>query len=112
MARKAAPTSTPSAAEEAPAPKPQPQPVAPPAPLIENVAAPFLYFDRCPNFGYNEGICNVTLEATRFSAVGQVVASERVQVAHLRMSRTAALRLKDAIDKVLLMGQPVSGSAD
>ncbi len=81
-------------------------------PLIENVGAPFLYFDGCPNFGFNDGICNVTLEALRFSAHETLVSRERVQVAHLRMSLSSARQLKDTLEKILLMAQPTSGSAD
>lgn len=81
-------------------------------PLVENVAAPFLFFDQCRNFGFNDGICNVTLEATRFTAHDNLVSTERVQVAHLRMGLRAAYALKEALDKALLMGKPHSRSAD
>ena len=80
--------------------------------MVENVAAPFLFFDSCSNFGFRDGICNMTLEAMRFTAHDNLVSTERVQVAHLRMGLRAAYALKEAIDKVLLMAQPHSGSAD
>jgi hypothetical protein len=46
---------------------------------------PFIYFDIVPNFGFNVGVANLTLEAVRFTMpVPGNITGERVAVAHLR----------------------------
>lgn len=80
-------------------------------PLVDNTHAPFLYFDGAPNFGFNEGICNVTLEALRFTSDGNSVVKERITVAHLRMSFSAAQSLKAAIEGALLLAAPIVSEA-
>jgi hypothetical protein len=75
---------------------------------MASAAAPFLYFDGAPNFGVNNGIVNVTLEAVRFSAINQQIVPDRVIVAHLRMGIQAATALKSALEKALLLAAPVA----
>ena len=60
--------------------------------------APFIYFDLVPNFGFNVGVANLTLEVMRFTmaAVGKV-GRERLAVAHLRTSIEGLRQLKAAI---------------
>lgn len=72
-------------------------------PLCETSHAPFLYFESVPNFGTNDGICNITLEAMKYTAVSGKIEKERVPVAHLRMGMNAAKSLHDALGKMFLM---------
>jgi uncharacterized membrane protein len=70
--------------------------------------APIIYFEYCPTLGNNNGVINVLLAAgivlpTETSATNVVP----VTVAHLRCSAVAATQLRDALDKALLLGQPV-----
>jgi hypothetical protein len=74
---------------------------------IGSANAPFIYFDGAPTFGFNEGIGNITLEALRNIHAGGKLVSDKVIVAHLRMSLPAMLRLKSAIEGALLLAQPV-----
>lgn len=73
---------------------------------MASAQAPFLYFDGAPNYGVNNGILNVSLEAVRFTPVGQDIVPDRVIVAHLRMSPQAALALRQALDRALLLITP------
>jgi hypothetical protein len=77
---------------------------------IASAHAPFLYFDIATNFGFNNGIVNVTLETVRYMSAGQKVTLDRVVVAHLRMSIPAASSLKAALDGALLLASPAAGS--
>jgi hypothetical protein len=79
---------------------------------VASAHAPFLYFDGAPTFGCHNGIVNVTLDAVRFMVAEQQARQDRVVVAHLRMSVPAALLLKDAIEKALLLAAPAAGSSD
>ena len=100
-----------------------PKPAAPPA-VIEQIPsapgslsglasahAPFLYFDSVPNYGFNAGVANLSLEAVRFTAnpTGQSVMADRVTVAHLRMSIDAVRALKAAIEGIELLATPAAG---
>ena len=75
---------------------------------IASAHAPFLYFDSAPTFGHVNGIIRVTLEATRDMPTNteQRVGSDRVVVAHLRMTIPAAQSLKAAIEGALLLANP------
>ena len=75
--------------------------------------APFIYFDGITNCGSNAGIVNVTICATRFLPDGKGgVGADVVVVGHLRCSADAAMALKDALDKALLIGAAVGGVAN
>jgi hypothetical protein len=74
---------------------------------VASANAPFIYFDGAPTFGLNEGVVNITLEALRYVHAHGKVVSDKVIVAHLRMSLPAMLRLKSAIEGALLLAQPV-----
>ncbi|MBI3198984.1 MAG: hypothetical protein HYZ40_16045 [Rhodospirillales bacterium] len=69
---------------------------------LASAAAPFVYFDRAPNFGFNGAVANISLEAVRFAtpADGAEVMADRVTVAHLRMTLDAMRSLKAAIEGV------------
>ena len=73
--------------------------------------APFIYFDIVPNFGFNVGVANLTLETVRFTmpAPGKVT-GERVAVAHLRTSIEGLRQLKAAIEGIeaIIQGAPNS----
>ena len=77
---------------------------------IASAHAPFLYLDIATNFGCNNGIVNVTLEAVRYMSTGPKITLDRVVVAHLRMSIPAANSLKAALDGALLLASPAAGS--
>ncbi|OFW97576.1 MAG: hypothetical protein A3D94_05870 [Alphaproteobacteria bacterium RIFCSPHIGHO2_12_FULL_66_14] len=69
---------------------------------LASAAAPFVYFDRAPNFGFNGAVANISLEVVRFAAPsdGAEVVADRVTVAHLRMTLDAMRSLKAAIEGV------------
>jgi hypothetical protein len=74
---------------------------------IGSAAAPFIYFDFPSTWGFNPGIGNITLEASRYHVqVDGSVARDRVVVAHLRMGLDAAIQLKKALDAILLLAAP------
>jgi hypothetical protein len=77
------------------------KPTAPPRVAEANAPAPFIYFDIVPNFGFNVGVANLTLEAVRFTTetLGKV-SGERVAVAHLRTSIEGLRQLKAAIEGI------------
>jgi len=74
---------------------------------LASAAAPFVYFDRAPNFGFNGAVANISLEAIRFEtpAEGADVVADRVTVAHLRMTLDALRSLKTAIEGVERMAE-------
>lgn len=74
---------------------------------LASAAAPFVYFDRAPNFGFNGAVANISLEAIRFEAAaeGADVVADRVTVAHLRMTLDALRSLKTAIEGVERMAE-------
>jgi len=86
-------------------PKPQQKNVV----VTDNTGAPFIYFDGAPSFGTNGGIVSITLAAARLLSAGdRGVAKDIVAVAHLRCSAKAAMDLRNAIDKALLLQAKVS----
>lgn len=74
---------------------------------LASAAAPFVYFDRAPNFGFNGAVANISLEALRFAAPveGEDVVADRVTVVHLRMTMDALRSLKTAIEGVERMAE-------
>jgi len=73
--------------------------------------APLIYFDIVPNFGFNVGVANLTLEAVRFTMpVEGTIAGERLAVAHLRTSVEGLRQLKAAIQGIeaIIHGAPAS----
>jgi hypothetical protein len=79
---------------------------------LASAHAPFIYFDASPNFGLNGGIANLSLEAVRFipNPGQQGVFTDRVVVAHLRMSLDGVRSLKAALEGIELMASPVQGT--
>jgi hypothetical protein len=79
--------------------RPAPQRVA-----EASAPAPFIYFDIVPNFGFNVGVANLTLETMRFTMpVPGNITGERVAVAHLRTSVEGLRQLKAAIEGIEAM---------
>jgi hypothetical protein len=78
---------------------------------LASANAPFLYFDSVPNYGFNAGVANVSLEVVRFTPNpnGQGVLADRVTVAHLRMSLDAVRAFKTAIEGIELLAAPAAG---
>jgi hypothetical protein len=73
--------------------------------------APFIYFDIVPNFGFNVGVANLTLETVRFTMPDPgKITGERVAVAHLRTSLEGLRQLKAAIEGIeaMIQGAPYS----
>ncbi len=77
----------------------------------DTLHAPVIYFDGAPNFGNHQGVVNITLAVGRHlaNAIGGVD-FDVVATAHLRCSIPAAIELRAALDKALLLGAPVAGS--
>ena len=78
---------------------------------VGSASAPFVFFDEVGGFGRYNGIAHMTLEAMRFLAVNGQLRSDRVVVAHLRMNLVALRALKNTIQKIELLAEPVSEGA-
>lgn len=79
---------------------------------LASATAPFLYFEVARNYGFRDGVANITLEAHRHISVSDnQVLTDRVIVAHLRMSYSALQTLKAAINGIeLLVAKPAEKS--
>jgi hypothetical protein len=91
----------------------QTEAAVPPAKLIVHrdvPHAPILYFEAAPNFGFHNGIVNVTLSVSRAMPTedGQAVANDAVVVGYLKCNIPGALSLRKSIDDALLLAAPVS----
>ncbi|MCC0000215.1 MAG: hypothetical protein H6870_14780 [Methylobacteriaceae bacterium] len=73
--------------------------------------APIIYFDAAPNYGFNAGVANITLETMIHIASGDGLTSLRQIVAHLRMNAIGLAALKEAINQIELLAQPVESKA-
>jgi hypothetical protein len=73
---------------------------------IASAAAPFIYFDGVPNYGFRDGIATMTLEALRHSSVNGQILTDRIVVGHVRISLRALHSLKMAIQAIELMISP------
>lgn len=73
--------------------------------------APYIFFEGAPNFGFNNGIVNVTLAATRHLLRDGAPSSDIVAVAYLRCNALAALELRNALDSALLLATKTEGTA-
>jgi hypothetical protein len=72
--------------------------------------APFIFFEGAPNFGFTNGVVNVTLAAARHLVKDGASVTEAVAVAHLRCSIPAAMELRAAIDGALLLAAKPTGA--
>ena len=78
-----------------------------PVPISDTSHAPFIYFENAPTFGFMNGVVNITLSANRtYAGPGGAIVNEQIVVAYLRGSIPAALNLRKAIDKALLLAAP------
>jgi hypothetical protein len=74
---------------------------------VASASAPFIFVNAIPNFGFNDGIICLTLEAFRYNSVQGQVLLDKVVVGHLRMAPMAYQHLKHAIENIdLMMAKP------
>jgi hypothetical protein len=77
-------------------------------PIRDLPTAPIIFFEYCPTLGNNQGLINIMLAAGIVMPTGGGATEvQPVAVAHLRCATAAAIQLRDAIDKALLIGAPV-----
>jgi hypothetical protein len=78
-------------------------------PVSDTPHAPFIFYEGAPAFGHTNGVINLTLSASR-TCVGPdgAVKNDLVVVAYLRGNLQAALSLREAIDKALLLSAPTT----
>jgi hypothetical protein len=77
-------------------------------PVESVIEAPVIFFEACPTLGNNNGLINVMLATGLIEPAPDGQIRSRVKaVAHLWMTTVAAIGLRDAIDKALLIGVPV-----
>jgi hypothetical protein len=80
--------------------------------LLQILASPpYIFFEGAPNFGFANGIVNITLAATRHLIQDGAAFSDIVAVAHLRCNPLAALELRNALDSALLLAAKTEGTA-
>ena len=86
---------------------PDPRAEKVPVSISDTSHAPFVYFENAPAFGFMSGVVNITLSANRtYAGPEGVVVNEQIVVAYLRGNISAALNLRKAIDKALLLAAP------
>ena len=76
---------------------------------IGSAIAPFIYFDGVPNFGFHDGVANLTLEAFSYVSIDDKVVAQRVMVAQIRTSASGLAHLKSAIEGIELLAHPAPG---
>jgi len=77
-------------------------------PIRDLPSAPIIFFEFCPTLGNHNGLINIMLAAgIVMPSGGPTTDVVPVAVAHLRCTAAAAIQLRDAIDKALLIGAPV-----
>ena len=73
---------------------------------VASANAPFIFVNAVPNFGFNDGIACLTLEAHRYNSINEQVLIDRVIVGHLRLTRSAFAHLKNAVERIDQMMAP------
>ncbi len=68
--------------------------------------APFVFFDGVPTFGLSNGVANMTLEAIANYSINGEIVTQRIVVAHLRMSEKGLESLKNAAEAIELLARP------
>jgi hypothetical protein len=87
-------------------------PDAPKKPTVTDTGtAPYIYFDGAPNFGFTNGVINVTLAANRHLLRDGAPVTDIVATAHLRCNVPAAIELRNALDAALLLAARTHGGA-
>jgi hypothetical protein len=79
--------------------------------IIDTGVAPYIFFDGAPNFGFANGIVNVTLATGRHLLKDGVPTSDIVAVGYLRCNALAAMELRAALDSALLLATKTEGTA-
>jgi hypothetical protein len=76
-------------------------------PVSDVPHAPFIFYEGAAALGFTNGVVNLTLSANRtlIGADGATV-NDQVVTAYLRGNILAAISLRDAIDKALLLAAP------
>ena len=78
-------------------------------PISDAPHASFIYFENAPAYGFANGVVNITLSANRtYAGPDGAAVNEQVVVAYLRGNIPAALALRKAIDKALLLAAPTA----
>ena len=78
-------------------------------PVSDTPHAPFIFYEGAIAFGFTNGIINLTLNANRtWAGIDGAVVNDQVVVAYLRGNVQAALSLREAIDKALLLAAPTA----
>jgi hypothetical protein len=90
-------------------PDPRPGELAVVIPVNDVPHAPFIFYEGAPAFGHMNGVINLTLSAMR-TCVGPDGGpkNDLVVVAYLRGNIQAAISLRNAIDKALLLAAPTA----
>ena len=78
---------------------------------IASAQAPIIFMDGVATMGGYNGIAHLAVTALRFLPHPDGVKSDSMIVAHLRMNMVALASLKDAIQKIELLIQPVPEAA-
>jgi hypothetical protein len=78
-------------------------------PVSDVPHAPFIFYEAAPAFGVTNGVVNITLSAHRVWAEADGIKGEQVVTAYLRGNIQAAISLRDAINKVLLLAAAAGG---
>jgi hypothetical protein len=89
----------------------KPKKDAPQLTVTDTGDAPFIFFEGAPNFGFANGIVNVTLGAARHLVKNGESVTDAVAMAHLRCSIPAAVELRAALDSALLLAAKAGGAA-
>jgi hypothetical protein len=71
--------------------------------------APYIFFEGAPNFGFANGVVNVTLAAGRHLLKEGVAVTDFVAVGYLRCNAVAAAELRNALDSALLLAAKTDG---
>lgn len=88
------------------APKPKTtKPKSPGVTVTDAHTVPVVYFDGACNFGYMNGVINVTLAMNRHTMISGNAQTDAMAVAHLRCSTSAARDLLRALQSALAFSE-------
>jgi hypothetical protein len=76
---------------------------------LASANAPVIFAESAPCYGYTMGLIAVTLEAQRHHMTHEGVLSDRVTVAHLKLTTSAAIMLRDALNSAIAIGERPKG---
>jgi hypothetical protein len=78
---------------------------------VASANAPVVFFDATPTFGHYNGIAHISLSAIRFIPGDGRVMTDSFFVAHLRTNMVGLQALKNAIQQIELLAEPVPEGA-